>query len=74
MMTPNDTWKLVSFGNISSRCEFCEQPPVEYALIAMMDGHVRTIPVFLCANHRETVILNIIFHNRLSIDDLTKLG
>lgn len=66
-METQDKWRLVSLGSIT-RCEFCDQSPVEYLMISTMDGHIQSMPIFLCDNHRNSVIHNVIYHNQVTPD------
>ena len=70
-METQDKWKLVSFGNIG-HCDFCNQSPVEYLIIATMDGHTQSMPIFLCGDHRKIVIHNVIHYNQVTAADLEK--
>ena len=70
-METRDRWKLVSYGNIG-HCEFCNQLPVEYLMIATMDGHTQSMPIFLCGDHRKIVIHNVICHQQVTVADLEK--
>jgi len=67
-----EEYELVSYGNIG-HCDFCEQPPVEYLMIASQDGIVQTPPYFLCSEHRKIVIHNLILYKQVTADDLNDL-
>jgi len=66
-----EEYELVSFGNIG-RCDFCEQPPVEYLMISSQEGVVQAPPIFLCGDHRKIVIHNLILYKQVTAADLEK--